>query len=584
MRGTAWQPSSSSFAPTLCAISAARFASSTEPSTFETWASATSLCSGRIIARHRVEIDATVGGQRHDVDLRRRRQLPGHDVASDARASTAGCGRRASRLSPPQLCATRLIPSVAPRTKTISSGAGGADEAGDPRRGASKAKRHLGRALIDAAMHGRIGLGIAARDRVDHRPAASARWRRCRDRPSPPGSPGNRRASRAGGWRCGVHQANHAFRIGVEGLAHLLLADPVERVGDEGAGEQRLGLVGRRRRGFRGRRARSRSSSPTVAPCAHLTSSAKISSSGLALIVARAGEQQALQGLLAVGLLRVARDLDPGGDRAGRLVVGDRAPDLAARAARDARGGGRDWRHAAGGRARAARRRPRQRRPRRRGSISPSRRLSRPPAASVAATRLAPSPSTARSVRLTKPACPSRRRLSISRAPLPRRDAGEPVGPAVADEGLDDRGLGVVVEHDLGGEMIGGAGRDVDDLDQARRAHDRGRAGASSPTCRRGGRAGGRSRRRRRRSRSPPRRLRLSSSRPSTNSSRGPSCAQSSHGSASGSSPGRPRLGQRRQRRKVAPAPGFRPVRGKVERHQRPFPGPRSRASQRRSS
>ena len=43
-----------------------------------------------------------------------------------------------------------------------------------------------------------------------------------------------------------------------------------------------------------------------------------------------AREQQALQRLLAVGLLGVAGDLDPGGDRAGRLIVGDRAPDLAA--------------------------------------------------------------------------------------------------------------------------------------------------------------------------------------------------------------------------------------------------------------
>src|SRR3546814_9640030 len=42
--GTAWHPSSRIFAPTLCAISAARRTSRTEPSTFDTCASATILC------------------------------------------------------------------------------------------------------------------------------------------------------------------------------------------------------------------------------------------------------------------------------------------------------------------------------------------------------------------------------------------------------------------------------------------------------------------------------------------------------------------------------------------------------------
>ena len=56
---------------------------------------------------------------------------------------------------------------------------------------------------------------------------------------------------------------------------------------------------------------------------------------GLGVDRRRAREQQALERLLAVGLLRVARDLDPRGDRAGGLVVRDRAPDLAAGPARD---------------------------------------------------------------------------------------------------------------------------------------------------------------------------------------------------------------------------------------------------------
>ena len=81
MRGTAWQPSSSSLAPTAWAISAARFASSTEPSTFETWASATSLCSGRIIAAmaSRSMRWSAVSGTTSI--SRARHQLPGHDVA-----------------------------------------------------------------------------------------------------------------------------------------------------------------------------------------------------------------------------------------------------------------------------------------------------------------------------------------------------------------------------------------------------------------------------------------------------------------------------------------------------------------------
>ena len=48
-------------------------------------------------------------------------------------------------------------------------GRGGADEAGDPPPRRLEGERHLRRALVDAAMDGRIGLGIAAVDRVDHR-------------------------------------------------------------------------------------------------------------------------------------------------------------------------------------------------------------------------------------------------------------------------------------------------------------------------------------------------------------------------------------------------------------------------------
>ncbi len=171
--------------------------------------------------------------------------------------------------------------------------------------------------------------------------------------------------------------------------------------------------------------------------------------------------------------------------------------------------------------------------------------MSRPPAASVAATRLAPSPSSAWSVKLTKPASPITPPAEHQPRALAERDAGQPVGPAVADEGLDDRGLGVVVEHDLGGEMVGGAGRDVDDLDEARRrmvaAEPERPAGAAGEARRAGGSVstatGPISIR--------PRRLRLSSSLPSTNSRRGP-LSQSSQGRVVRHAPRRPRLGERR--------------------------------------
>ena len=154
-----------------------------------------------------------------------------------------------------------------------------------------------------------------------------------------------------------------------------------------------------------------------------------------------------------------------------------------------------------------------------RGRSSPSSRLSRAAGGervgdqARALADLAPG----RAARRSRPSCISRR-LSISRAPLPSAMRGQPIGPALADEGLDDRGLGVVVEDDLSGEMVGAAGRDVDDLDEARRrmvAAELQRPAA----CRRGGRADDWSRAGQRRRPSGADRRR---SAPSTNSSRGP--------------------------------------------------------------
>src|SRR4051812_10746516 len=116
-------------------------------------------------------------------------------------------------------------------------------------------------------------------------------------------------------------------------LAHLLLAGAVDRVGDEGAGEEGLRL------GFGYSTARHVEEGAAV----ELADGRAVGAFdvvgedlelGLGVDRRAPGEEQALQRLLAVGLLGAARDLDPGGDRAGGEIVGDRAPDLTAGPAR----------------------------------------------------------------------------------------------------------------------------------------------------------------------------------------------------------------------------------------------------------
>ena len=278
--------------------------------------------------------------------------------------------------------------------------------------------------------------------------------------------------------------ASHAFRIARQNASRTA-SSPIrlERVGDEGAGEQRARLGAAGCRGWRGRRARRGRARRPWRRGRISTSSAKISSSGLALIVAVRARSRPLQRLLAVGLLRAARDLDPRRDRAGRLVVGDRAPDLAARAAR--RGVADDevdvMALAAAGEQRAAGlgigALAGERDRRRRAGC----RRRRPPR--MVTTRLAPSPSSAWSVRLTKPSSLQQPPRQHQPRALAEGDAGQAVGPARADEGLDDRGLGVGVERDLRRRddrrrrsRHGRSGR-------GRPAHDRGRAAA--PAARR---------------------------------------------------------------------------------------------------
>ena len=112
----------------------------------------------------RVEVDLPVGASAARRRLRSRRAATGR-CCCDARAARAGrgCGRpsEASR-------ATRLIASVAPRVKTSSFG-------WPPIRFDAAARArfvgvgHRRRALVHAAVHGRVIARIGLGDRVDHR-------------------------------------------------------------------------------------------------------------------------------------------------------------------------------------------------------------------------------------------------------------------------------------------------------------------------------------------------------------------------------------------------------------------------------
>jgi hypothetical protein len=116
---------------------------------------------------HRVEIDAMIVGQRHCIHLGPG-ELPGDDVAVmlELREQHPVAG-------------LQIVPSPALRDQVDPLGGAadeddllrhdGVDEARDAAARRLERHRHLGRALVDAAMHGRIGLGISAGDRVDHR-------------------------------------------------------------------------------------------------------------------------------------------------------------------------------------------------------------------------------------------------------------------------------------------------------------------------------------------------------------------------------------------------------------------------------
>ena len=90
----------------------------------------------------------------------------------------------ADRFAPPQLCATRLMPSVASAVKTISCGCAGVEERRDlVARALVGRRRALGQQVHAAVDVGVRGL-VVVRDRRRSPRAASGWWRRCRDRPA----------------------------------------------------------------------------------------------------------------------------------------------------------------------------------------------------------------------------------------------------------------------------------------------------------------------------------------------------------------------------------------------------------------
>ena len=121
--------------------------------------------------RHRVEIDAVIGGQRNHIDCRThalRDHLPRHDVAmmlEHGQKDAVTCLELRSR---PAL-SDEIDPLGRAAHKHDFVGRHGSHEPGDPLARSLIGQRHVGRALVHPAMDGGIGCIITARDRIDDR-------------------------------------------------------------------------------------------------------------------------------------------------------------------------------------------------------------------------------------------------------------------------------------------------------------------------------------------------------------------------------------------------------------------------------
>ena len=118
---------------------------------------------------HRVEIDTAIHRQRDDVDCGTDAlgdELPGDDVRMvfERRQQDAVASLEVS--AGPALC-DEVDPLGRAADEHHFVGRGGAQEGGDALAGGLVGERHVGGALIDAAMDGRVGLAIGAGDRVD---------------------------------------------------------------------------------------------------------------------------------------------------------------------------------------------------------------------------------------------------------------------------------------------------------------------------------------------------------------------------------------------------------------------------------
>ena len=184
--GTAWAPSTAPARRRRARAAAISATGLIVPSTFETWATATSFtppARDELVELVEVEPALVVDRRR----TRAARPAPAHSSCHGTMFEWCSISRDRARRRPrprasrPRCRRTRLIASVALRTKTISAAAR-ADEPRDRSRAALVERGRLGGELVDAAVD--VGVGAAgSRSPSPRSPLpASARWRRCRGR------------------------------------------------------------------------------------------------------------------------------------------------------------------------------------------------------------------------------------------------------------------------------------------------------------------------------------------------------------------------------------------------------------------
>jgi len=121
--------------------------------------------------RHRIEIDVAVFRERRHIDLCADpfgQQLPRHDIRMMLQLGQHDPVARSDTLVAPAVRDEIDRLGRAARKHDFAVGCR-ADKFGYPPARHLIGQRHIGRARIDPAMHGRIALAITGRDRIDHR-------------------------------------------------------------------------------------------------------------------------------------------------------------------------------------------------------------------------------------------------------------------------------------------------------------------------------------------------------------------------------------------------------------------------------